>query len=307
MLILDDLAYLKNIVFDDIFDKMKGFREINIGNAKPGDYIRYIDQNGSINEGKFIHLDVRETYSASYRSAIFGSGFVRWAVSVGGAKFYVENSDASVLETPAEQIKKLETPDEQIKKLETPDEQIKKLETPDEQIKKLETPDEQIKKLETPDEQIKKLEAQLEALQKEKAELNQELAVNQSLFDKANKVCQMKNKDLPQKILDIVDEYKLFDLVSLFRATFGFDVNVEYLNRFQKTISSIKCETNTPIEHTVKIVTVAKSEFKSACLYHEIHLAEIYSSMKSYVAANDVAVFPIDSANPIVIKFNQDI
>jgi hypothetical protein len=240
--------------------------EVNASEIKIGQHIRYHIPSDNLLSGEVRVTSISCSYiTVAHKSS--GNGFAGWAVKMDGTRFYAKKSDATESGNSFEK-----------------------------KIQELEA------KLETLQKEKAESDVKFDLLQKEKDASDALVKTTQDALDKANKLSQMKNKGLPEGILKIVDEYKLFDLLSLFRATFESDVDVERLNDFVKTIVSIKYETTVPVEHTVKLKSTTKSLIIwTANLYHEMHLAEIYASMKAYFAKNDVALFSIDSTNPIVV------
>jgi hypothetical protein len=328
-------VYFESTGFDGNVANMKGYREINVSNIKSGDYVRYVHKHGSFGEGTFV--------SATYY-ILLELGAVNWVVhDIQNTRFFVKISDSD--ESAKQESKKLvdlqnfvEVNVSEIKigqhikyiqKGEDLSDEVRVISISETKIEVITAVNPVIKfgwfvgvsdtkfyakqsdvkeKTEISAQKIAELEAKIELLEKEKADADaklQTLTAAQDALDKANQLCVLKNKDLPQEILDIVDEYKLFDLISLFRAMYKFDTDIEHLNKFQKILTSIKSEDKVPVEHDIRIMTIIRSETKPTYLYHEIHLVEVYALMKKYFAANTVTIFPIDTTNPVVIRIKS--
>jgi hypothetical protein len=148
---------------------------------------------------------------------------------------------------------------------------------------------------------IAELEAKLVTMLAEKDAVDAQLKISRESNTKLRKLSQIKNKGLPQEVLNIVDEYGLFDLVSLFRAIYKHDVDHVHLNSFAALLNTTWREFTTPVTHTIDISTTSKIKNQTTHLYHETRLADIHNSMKGYFAQNEVSTFSIDSTKPIVI------
>jgi predicted AlkP superfamily phosphohydrolase/phosphomutase len=158
-------------------------------------------------------------------------------------------------------------------------------------------------KIEKRDELVANMKAELETLRKEKAETDAQLVV---FKEKLNKRCELfakKNKDVPQEVLDIVDDWGFFNLISMSRVIFKGDIDVDHLNKFIAD-SNIKdmIEKDAPVKYTIKFSMTRKCFVSTVKLFHEIHLKQVYDLFKDYFQINNTMVFPINNESVLQIE-----
>jgi hypothetical protein len=156
------------------------------------------------------------------------------------------------------------------------------------------------------EEQIKQLEAKIQSLTLEKENLVQSKKSEENsvkTLENKRKFITELNSEVPQEVLDIVDDFGFFDMISLFRSVFKFDTDIKNLDSFVNSLSVHigKSTQVSYVSHTVKITTTEKTRVATLYLCYEIHLGTVYELMKQYFKTNIVTVFPIDGENPVTV------
>jgi hypothetical protein len=294
---------------------IEGYTKVQVTDLKVGDYVKCVATNCTADEGFFLLAD------KEYGRIIIGSGMdigeISWFVNISNTQFFVKDvpkpsslvdkwisTNVTCLEIGTH-IKHVNKEQNKITKgflISVSEKCVKvgitthtsfmtaQIDIDDGTFfikKTTQRTNEQV--------QVADLEAKLAALQKEKDNVESRLKIFQSSYEK---MCKLFQRDLPKDVIAIVDKYKYFDLVSLFRAIYKHDINIPNLNAFASTVEPQR-ETVIFVEHSFNVVTTLRTQSQTLGLYHEMHLVYVYEQMKAYFEKNEVPMFAIDPANPV--------
>jgi hypothetical protein len=260
----------------------KGYRMVDASELKAGNFVKCMSKDREILSGR-IHCIVNGT---EFSIEDGGRFFIVYSY---GTTFYVKEHTADPdTELIAPHILRDETVDFLELELETL--RHKKDET-EVELKK--------EKAESAT-----LKVKLDLLQKEKDEADANLKLLQEKLDKKRKLFLKNAKDVPQEILNIADDWGFFDLISMFRAVFKSDVDIEHLNKFiaDSELEDI-IEKDAPVKHTALHTFTGAALFTSTLrLFHELHLKKVYKLLTNYFQANPKMLFPINESVVICIE-----
>jgi hypothetical protein len=138
--------------------------------------------------------------------------------------------------------------------------------------------------------------------QAELQKISTKMEPRQFLFD-------LINKDVPENVKAIVDPYGYFNIVSMFRAIWNKDIEIDHLTKFIDTHIPKLTVYDLPVEHSICHRTITDSKLITQLdIFAEKDLSRVYSKMITEIPKLMHHTYPIDPETKIsvVIKVQED-